>query len=124
MSDFRFVKNQKGFTLTEIMVVVVIIGILVAIAVPVYRQSTTQTNRRAVEANLRTIDSAIMQYGSTNEGAIPDEEDLAAYFQTWPVGPDGVEYEIAGDRATIKTLPAGSNWTGNANAGDSLPINW
>ena len=124
MSDFRFVKNQKGFTLTEIMVVVVIIGILVAIAVPVYRQSTTQTNRRAVEANLRTIESAIMQYGSTNEGAIPDEEDLVPFFQNWPAGPDGVEYEIAEGRATIKTLPAGSNWTGNASTGDSLPITW
>jgi prepilin-type N-terminal cleavage/methylation domain-containing protein len=124
MSDFRFVKNQKGFTLTEIMVVVVIIGILVAIAVPVYRESTTQVNRRAVETNLRTIESAIMRYGSTNEGAIPDKEDLVTSFQTWPVGPDGVEYEIVGARATIKTLPAGSNWTGNAAKGDYLPITW
>ncbi len=124
MTELRLIKNQKGFTLAEVMVVVVIIGILVAIAVPVYRQSTTQANRKAVEANLRTIESAIMQYGSTNEGAIPGEEDLTAYFQTWPVGPDGVEYKIAGGRATIKTLPAGSNWTGNANVGDSLPITW
>ena len=79
MSEFRLIKNQKGFTLTEIMVVVVIIGILVAIAVPVYRQSTTQANRRAVEANLSKIDSAIMLYGSTNEGAIPVEEELSIY---------------------------------------------
>ena len=124
MTELRLIKNQKGFTLAEVMVVVVIIGILVAIAVPVYRQSTTQANRRAVEANLRTIESAIMQYGSTNEGAIPVEEELSIYLQTWPVGPEGVEYEIAGGRATIKTLPAGSNWTGNADTGDYLPITW
>ena len=124
MPDLRFKNKERGFTLAEVLVVVVIIGILVAIAVPVYKESTTQANRRAVEANLRTIESAIMQYGSTNEGAIPDEEDLVTSFQNWPAGPDGVEYEIVGARAAIKTLPAGSNRTGNATKGNSLPITW
>ncbi|MGI6412512.1 MAG: type IV pilin protein [Syntrophomonadaceae bacterium] len=55
-------RNQKGFTLVELMVVVAIIGILSAIAVPVYRNVTEKANRSAVEANLRTIDGAIMMY--------------------------------------------------------------
>ena len=55
-------QNQKGFTLVELMVVVVILGILVAIAVPVYSNVTKQANQKAVESNLRIIDGAVMQY--------------------------------------------------------------
>lgn len=123
MSELRFKTNEKGFTLAEVLVVVVIIGILVAIAVPVYRNCTAQTNRKAVEANLRTIESAIIQYGSTTEGDIPTKEDLNTHFQTWPIGPDGVEYDVSDTgRAVILTKGNGDWFT--ADEGDSLPITW
>ena len=50
-----------AFTLVELMVVVIIISILVGIAIPVYNSITEGAEQSAVEANLRTIDSAIMQ---------------------------------------------------------------
>ena len=52
------IKNQKGFTLVELMVVIAIIGVLAAIAVPKLSNSTDSAKKAKILADLRTIDSA------------------------------------------------------------------
>ena len=59
----KTLKNKKGFTLIELMVVVVILGLLVGIAVPVYHNLTADSEAKVCNSNIHIIRSAIVMAG-------------------------------------------------------------
>ena len=65
----NIVKNSKGFTLVEIMIVVAIIGLLAAIAVPNFVQARTTARRNTCRNNLRLIDAAKEQFAMDTNAA-------------------------------------------------------
>jgi prepilin-type N-terminal cleavage/methylation domain-containing protein len=114
MKAFR-TKKSAGFTLIEIMIVVLIIGILLAIAIPNFVQARETSRAKACVANLKQIDSAKQQYMMSNNASTftaltqSSTSDTAAlgilvptFIKSTPFCPAGGLYDT-GDETTSPT---------------------
>ena len=84
--------SRAGFTLVEIMIVVAIIGLLAAIAIPNFVKARTTAQQNACINNLRQIDGAVQQWAlekGKGEEASVTIEDVLPYLRNRVACPSG-----------------------------------
>ena len=89
-------RSSKGFTLVEIMIVVVIIGLLAAMAIPAFQKVRTNSQDKAVLNNARQLSAAADQYYLENG--------VSTVGQTYLIGP--TSYVKALNSVANETYPA------------------
>ena len=82
-------RSARGFTLIELMIVVAIIGILAAIAIPKFADLVTRSKESSVKGSLGSVRSAVSIYYSDNEGTFPTDLNIglttnSKYLQAMP----------------------------------------
>ena len=108
------IRNQRGgFTLVEIMIVVAIIALLAAIAVPNFLRARKRSQATRILEDLRIIDSAIDQYAIENNKSSGDAvvwADIQNYLKKGSVlyssgGTDMLGGQYGGGSFSVDTLP-------------------
>ena len=97
-------KNQKGFTLVELMVTVVIIGVLVAIVIPIYNNVQENARNKAHDANYRIL------YGAASMMVANDGADAAGTYNATDGG------------ALLSDYLDGDEWPENPTGGDTYVV--
>ena len=117
--------NQKGFTLIELIMVTIILGILAAVAIPRYTSTVTKAEEAAEDAVINSIKAGLESYAT--------EQLMDNGRRSWPTNPwDALETKPVGyDANDNDDADSDGEWTYNATTnkithqrGDNSRVGW
>ena len=76
---FKFMKDKRGFTLVELMITIVIVGVLASVAIPLYQANVKRAKGTEADATLGSIRTALRVYYAEN-GNYPTEASYVAVY--------------------------------------------
>ena len=89
---------QKGFTLIELMIVVAIIGILAAVAIPQFADSSQEAKASSLQTNLAVLRNSIEYYRTNHLGKYPGYPSAGASASSSPYSTDSPMKRALGAR--------------------------
>jgi len=111
--------RKAGFTLVEIMIVVAIIGLLAAIAIPNFIKARATSQGNACNNNLRQVDGAVQQFALENNKSATDTASAAEIAPYLGRGTAGATLNIAGGQVAGEiNCPASGTYSLGATVSD------
>jgi general secretion pathway protein G len=103
------IRSERGFTLVELMVVMAIISVLLAIAVPIYQKSLIRAKESVLRNNLFTLRTMIDEYTVDKQQAPQSLHDLVGEGYLRQVPQDPITGTDQSWRITMEDTPAGGS---------------